>query len=385
MPASIIEGHESVSWPLESFTVGRDINSSNPTRIFVDHATHEFGIVYYYANSVAAVEQFSDTGEPVYFQAKTALMACWHSRCKKISVLFQHLQVDLKFCSTQEARDFLDAFKDAATITQNNVFYAYEHNSIKTFSSASFDMMKDERASRIAQHRMDAPAPSSEWPSLRKSGEWSDFTIMAGGKSFPVHRVRLCKDSSYFTAVCNRGFAESNDRSIQLPESERTIDTLLDEMYDTYNSTTGSLFTGFALRSEMEKERVLNDLLDLFVASDKYNFERIKTKVARAIIDRMPFVHDSLTIVDSSNYIFDDGCPQVDCGLRKAVVAQIQCRLPAIINDKAAWQEYSNNKALLNAFHIQLAHLDATAWSEDSPTLLSPPPTPTGGKRKRTL
>jgi histone acetyltransferase HTATIP len=44
---------------------------------------------------------------------------------------------------------------------------------------------------------------------------------------------------------------------------------MLDEMYDTYNSTTGSLFTGFVLRPEMEKERVLNDLLDLFVATDK--------------------------------------------------------------------------------------------------------------------
>ncbi|KAJ4331547.1 hypothetical protein N0V95_009863 [Ascochyta clinopodiicola] len=385
MLASTTEDHDTVSWPLESFTIGKDCNSSNPTRVFVDRAAHEFGIIYYFANSVAAVEQYSDTGEPVYFQAKTALTACWHSKCKKVSVLFQHLQVDLQFCSTQEARDFLDAFKDSTKITQNNAFHAYEHNSIKNFSGASFDMVKEEHAGRIIQPRIDAPAASSEWPSLRKSGEWSDFTIVAGDKSFPVHRVRLCGDSSYFKAVCNGGFAESNDRSIQLPESERTIAALLDEMYDTYNSTTGSLFTGFALRSEMEKERVLNDLLDLFVASDKYNLERIKTKVATAIVDRMPFVHDSLTIIDSATCIFDEQCPQVDCGLRKAVVAQIQCRLPAIINDKAAWQEYSNNKALLKAFHVHLAHVYAPVWPEDTPTLLSPPPTPAGGKRKRAL
>jgi histone acetyltransferase HTATIP len=44
---------------------------------------------------------------------------------------------------------------------------------------------------------------------------------------------------------------------------------MLDEIYGTYNSTTGSLFTGFVLRSEIEKERVLNDLLDLFIAADK--------------------------------------------------------------------------------------------------------------------
>jgi histone acetyltransferase HTATIP len=44
---------------------------------------------------------------------------------------------------------------------------------------------------------------------------------------------------------------------------------MLDEIYGTYNSTTGSLFTGFVLRSEIEKERVLNDMLDLFIAADK--------------------------------------------------------------------------------------------------------------------
>ena len=67
-------------------------------------------------------------------------------------------------------------------------------------------------------------------------------------------------------------FKESSDRCVKLPESERIIDVLLDEMYDTYNSTTGSLFTGFALRSEREKERVLSDLLGLFIASDKVRF-----------------------------------------------------------------------------------------------------------------
>jgi histone acetyltransferase HTATIP len=62
---------------------------------------------------------------------------------------------------------------------------------------------------------------------------------------------------------------EKEKRSVKLPESERTIGAMLDETYETYKSTTGSLFTGFVLRSDMEKERVLNDLLDLFVASDK--------------------------------------------------------------------------------------------------------------------
>jgi histone acetyltransferase HTATIP len=66
---------------------------------------------------------------------------------------------------------------------------------------------------------------------------------------------------------------ESNSRSVKLPESAQTIDVLLDEMYGVYNSTTGSLFTGFVLRSETEKERLLNDLLNLFIAADKVRFQ----------------------------------------------------------------------------------------------------------------
>ncbi len=99
--------------------------------------------------------------------------------------------------------------------------------------------------------------------------------------------LRLCKESDYFKTICSGGFAvlipvsnardhvddvlckETKDRWVKLPEPERVVDLLLDEMYDTYNSTTGSLFSGFALRTEMEKEQVMNDLLHLFIAADK--------------------------------------------------------------------------------------------------------------------
>ena len=54
---------------------------------------------------------------------------------------------------------------------------------------------------------------------------------------------------------------------------------MLDEIYGTYNSTTRSLFTGFVLRSEIEKECVLNDLLDLFIASDKVGGVRHDVKI----------------------------------------------------------------------------------------------------------
>jgi hypothetical protein len=40
-------------------------------------------------------------------------------------------------------------------------------------------------------------------------------------------------------------------------------------MYEVYNPTTGSIFTNFALRTPLEKAQMMNDLVVLFIASDK--------------------------------------------------------------------------------------------------------------------
>lgn len=85
---------------------------------------------------------------------------------------------------------------------------------------------------------------------------------------------------------------------------------MLQELYGVYNPTTGSIFTSFATRTDIEKETVLNDLMALFIACDKvyhsshnfadvlhgakffkYNLLTIKQKAAEAIIDRLRFVH----------------------------------------------------------------------------------------------
>jgi histone acetyltransferase HTATIP len=44
---------------------------------------------------------------------------------------------------------------------------------------------------------------------------------------------------------------------------------LLEELYGVTNATTGSLFKGFALQSEEEKDQALTDLVELFIAADK--------------------------------------------------------------------------------------------------------------------
>ena len=69
------------------------------------------------------------------------------------------------------------------------------------FVKPDFDMEQQGFTSRVAQPWMTAPADASEWPHLRKTCEWSDFTVIAGGSEFRVHRVKLCKESHYFKAV----------------------------------------------------------------------------------------------------------------------------------------------------------------------------------------
>ena len=44
---------------------------------------------------------------PNYFQVEGMRAAAWRERCKKVYILFQHLQLDLKFASPDLARSFL--------------------------------------------------------------------------------------------------------------------------------------------------------------------------------------------------------------------------------------------------------------------------------------
>jgi histone acetyltransferase HTATIP len=172
---------------------------------------------------------------------------------------------------------------------------------------------------------------------------------------------------------------------------------MLQELYNVYNPTTGSIFTNFALRHEIEKESVMSNLLDLFAACDKvdyspaatqrswltlqkYNLESLKKKAAHAIIDRLPFVHDAGTIVDIAACIYDESCPDVDCGLHHAIIAQIQARLPTIMEDEAAWDTYSSNKLILKAVHeCHCAAIEEVAAA----ALLSPPASPTTPAAKK--
>ncbi|KAL5114413.1 SAS complex subunit, partial [Pleosporales sp. CAS-2024a] len=82
-----------------------------------------------------------------------------------------------------------------------------------------------------------------------------------------------------------------------------------------------------------------------------YNLEPIKKKIAHTIIDRLPFIHEAVTIVDIAASIYDESCPEIDYGLRKAIIVQVLARLSTIMDDEAAWDAYSSNKMVLKAVH----------------------------------
>ncbi|KAH7363678.1 acyl-CoA N-acyltransferase [Pyrenochaeta sp. MPI-SDFR-AT-0127] len=380
---SAFEQHRTVSWPLRSFAVDKDSRSTSPADLFLDRVNGEFGFIRYNSRAVATIVQFPDTAEPIYFQAKGARAAAWRAKARKISVLFQHLQIDLEFISPEQARSFLCLLEEFAMAAGNHFFYSHEVPTDRAFMRADFDMIKHGFTGRAGQPWMAVPVDSSEWPRIRKTGDWSDFTIIAEGRKFSVHRVKICKESFYFKAVCGGSFAESDMQCIELPELAQTIDAMLDEMYGAYNETTGSLFTNFALRQGMEKERIMNQLLALFITSDKYSLEKVKHKAVEAIIDRLPFLNDALVLVDLAATIYDEQCPEHDRGLRKAITAHIQARMPDIIDDECAWQEFSDNKILLKAFHTYQCEVPE---SESSAGIITPPNTPNikrGDERRR--
>jgi hypothetical protein len=120
------EEHQSVAWPIASFAIDRENKSGCSAHLLLDRANSEFGFVRYTSNAVAVVVQFPDTGEPIYFSVKDARAAAWREKCRKISILFQHLQVDLDFGLPEGARGFLDVLEDLAMAAGNHFFYSFE-------------------------------------------------------------------------------------------------------------------------------------------------------------------------------------------------------------------------------------------------------------------
>ncbi|KAH3919896.1 hypothetical protein HBI56_032390 [Parastagonospora nodorum] len=364
-PNALLE-HEPITWPIRSFVVDHDFTSPSNAYLLLDRANADFGLFFHIAAGVGTMAQLPDD-EPVYFEVSRCRAACSRPglSCRKVCVLMQHTQIDLEFSTADHASNFMQSLGRLATKVRNMEFEVFEAPSLSALNRLDYSIEKMCNMSKRCQASMRAgDADTFDWAKVYKSGKCFDFTVIAGGRSFPVHRVLLCSRSQYFNAVCDGSFSETEQKSISLPESDGTVSVMLQELYGVYNSTTGSIFTSFALQREIEKEAIISNLLD-------YNLESIKNKIAHAIIDRMPFIHDVVTIVDVAACIYDESCPEIDCGLRKAIIVQIHARLSTIMDDEAAWQAYSGNKAVLKALHeYQCAAIEETA-------LQSPPASPT--------
>lgn len=175
------ESHETISWSLREFSIGRDFKWAKPededdrTELFVDRATHEFGIVYYDSRSIAVVEKFPDTADPVFFEARNARAACKHDNCGKITVLFDHLQLNLKFESTdspsmadyvsatKHAHDFLSALEVLASAVQNKTFRIHTVIAKGFDKNDDFDMVARGYAGRVFESWMSPATASSPW------------------------------------------------------------------------------------------------------------------------------------------------------------------------------------------------------------------------------
>lgn len=123
---STVEEHQTVSWPLRSFAIDKDSQLAGPADLFLDRANGEFGFIRYTSLAVATVVQFPDTSEPVFFQVNGARAAAWRPKSRKISILFQYLQIDLEFNLPEHARGFLCVLQDLILAAGNHFFSSYE-------------------------------------------------------------------------------------------------------------------------------------------------------------------------------------------------------------------------------------------------------------------
>jgi histone acetyltransferase HTATIP len=124
-PPSDADEHGPVTWDLQSFTINHEFKSSGASRLYLDRANGEFGVVSPTSSAITNLVQFSDD-EPIYFSGKNARAASWRGRCKKISLLFEFLQIDLEFAQVDAAHDFLHVVEDITMAAGNHFFYSYE-------------------------------------------------------------------------------------------------------------------------------------------------------------------------------------------------------------------------------------------------------------------
>jgi hypothetical protein len=117
--------YDTATWDLQSFTINLELRSFGFSRLYLDCANGEFGIVSASASVMTTLAQYPDD-DPIHFRGKLARAASWRAKCKKISLLFDHLQIDFEFLHVEAAHGFLHVVGDIAIAAGNQFFYSYE-------------------------------------------------------------------------------------------------------------------------------------------------------------------------------------------------------------------------------------------------------------------
>jgi histone acetyltransferase HTATIP len=104
----------------------------------------------------------------------------------------------------------------------------------------------------------------------------------------------------------------------------------------------------------------------------QYNLEKVKRKVSDALVDRLAFIKDPMMIVDIATNIHHHEFPYIDHGLRRAILAHIDARLPGIIEDEGAWEELAKDTTVLRALHMYQCELRSDAGRATSTPPLTP-------------
>lgn len=163
-PSALLE-HEPITWPIRTFVVDHDFTSPSNAYLLLDRVNAEFGLFYHIAAGVGTMAQLPDN-EPVYFEVSRCRAACSRpgQSCKKVCVLMQHTQIDLKFSTSDHALDFMRSLGRLATKVGNLDFEVFEAPSLSALNRVDYSIEKMCDMSKTCQAGMGAgDADAFDW------------------------------------------------------------------------------------------------------------------------------------------------------------------------------------------------------------------------------
>jgi hypothetical protein len=167
----------------------------------------------------------------------------------------------------------------------------------------------------------------------------------------------------------NSSFSEAKDGSITLSESVEVVENVLDFMYGVGMSICGPILPTFATSQDARKISILETMIAVYVAGDKYAIPGIQDALMVAFVSRVRWMSKPESLISLADTIYENTLPTDQSGkpdvMRLHISELIQTHLKSILANPAAQLALLENHAL-NADLLQKV-ADAT----DKPTKLS--------------